>query len=131
MKAMVAILGLLLPLGLAGWTSQSPEALAANDAQQFLAAHFQLGANDFRELDRRRAVTRTLNASDGREVAILGLVRIAAPATFYLDQLRDIVAFKKAGAAVLQIGAFSNPARLEDVAGLSLEESDFDSLRRC
>ena len=40
------------------------------------------------------------------------------------------MAFKSAGGAVLQIGAFSNPARVEDVAGLSLDERDFESLRR-
>lgn len=41
------------------------------------------------------------------------------------------MAFKSAGGAVLQIGTFSNPARVEDVAGLSLDERDFESLRRC
>jgi hypothetical protein len=110
---------------------RSAESPAVHAAQQFLATHFQLGVRDFRELDRREPVTRTLSTTDGREVATLGVIRIGAPPTFYLDQLRDIVAFKRTGAAVLQIGAFSNPARLDDVAGLSLDDRDLRSLQRC
>jgi hypothetical protein len=129
MRALCASVG-LLTLALTGAHGQSAQSHTSG-AQQFLATHFQLGSNDFRELERRRPVTRRLSTVDGREVAVLGAVHIGAPAAFYLDQLRDIVAFKRAGAAVLQIGAFSNPARVEDVAGLSLDERDLESLRRC
>jgi hypothetical protein len=131
MNRLFATVVLSLSLGLVAGTGQTADSRAAINAQQFLAAHFQLGSNDFRDLERRRPVTRTLGTADGREVAVLGVVRIGAPATFYLEQLRNVVAFKKAGAAVLQIGTFSKPARVEDIAGLSLDERDLESLQRC
>jgi hypothetical protein len=131
MKALIAAVWLMLALAVAGMADQGRDSRAASHAQQFLTAHFQLGADDFRELDRRRPVTRALSAVDGREVAILGVIRIGVPAAFYLDQLRDIVTFKRAAAAVLQIGAFSEQAREADVAGLSLEDRDLESLRQC
>jgi len=122
----------LLPL--AAWpvdARQKDGARLPNAAHEFLAAHFQLGVRDFQDIDRRRPVTRTLETVDGREVATFGVVQIGAPASFYVDQLRDIVRFKKESPAVLQIGAFSKPARLDDVAALSLDPSDVEGLRRC
>jgi len=126
-----ATLGSLVTLAWAAVSGQTSDASAGINAQRFLAAQFQLGSDDFRDLDRGRPVTRVLGTVDGREVAVLGAVRIRAPAVFYLEQLRDIVGFKKAGSAVLQIGAFSTPARVEDVAGLSLDARDVEHLRRC
>ena len=67
---------------------------------------------------------------DGREVATLGVIEIGSPPTFYVDQLRNIVEFKR-HEAVLQIGTFSTPARIEDVASLTLERGDVEALRGC
>ncbi|MEW6319503.1 MAG: hypothetical protein AB1635_00280 [Acidobacteriota bacterium] len=103
---------------------------APDTARQFLAASFRLTASEFRALDERRPVARSLDASDGREVATLGVIRLQVPAAFYAEQLRNIVDFKRTD-AVLQIGMFGDPARVEDAAGLTLDRGDVDQLRRC
>jgi hypothetical protein len=123
--------GALLLVVLSVEGRQNTSSRTANPARAFLATHLQLRANDFKDLDRNRAVARTLKATDGREVATPGVVRIGVPAAFYLDQLRDVVAFKKESGAVLQIGTFSKPGRIDDIAGLDLDQPHLRSLRRC
>jgi len=98
-------------------------------AQAFVSS-LGLGALDLREVDRRGALTRSLPVSDGREIATAGVVKLQVPPAFYIDQLKDIVGFKRSE-AVLQIGTFSNPARMEDVAGLTLPPDDLTGLRDC
>jgi hypothetical protein len=103
---------------------------AASPVQTYLTDNFRFGANEFRDLERRLPVTRTLDTADGREVATVSAIQVRVPAEFYADQLRDIVAFKR-NASVLQIGRFGVPARAEDAAGLTLEPDDVDHLRGC
>jgi hypothetical protein len=129
MKALAALGVLLCALSIEG--RQHPSSRTVDSARQFLATHLQLQPDDFRSLDRSQPVARTLETADGREVATLGVVEIRVPAAFYIDQLRDVVAFKRESDAVLQIGTFSNPARVDDLAGLTLDERDLQSLRRC
>ncbi len=85
------------------------------------------------EIDRANAgqvISRTLNASDPREVVTLGVVRIGVTPEFYVQQLADIVNFKRDD-AVLQIGRFSDPPQAGDLAGLTLDEWDVRKLRAC
>ena len=52
------------------------------------------------------------------------------PEECFIDRVRDIVSFKKSD-SVLQIGKFSDPPRLDDLAGLTLDSVDIEALRRC
>lgn len=108
-----------------------PAADAERTARAFLAGQFNLSANDFRDLDRGQVVARSLDVSDPREVATLGVMRVAVPAAYYIDQLRDIETFKGQSDAVLAIGRFSRPAAIDDVVRLPLTSSEIDSLRDC
>jgi hypothetical protein len=99
--------------------------------QSFLAQTFQLRDGDFVQLARRRAIARSLSTADKREIATLGVIQVAVPPVFYMNQLREIVKLKSESDAVLQIGVFSSPARVEDVSGLTFENDDLDHLRRC
>ena len=81
-------------------------------------------------VDTGQVVSRTLSAHESREVATLGVARIRATPDFYVDRLTDIVNFKR-DEAVVQIGTFSNPPHLSDVAGLTLDAWDVDRLREC
>ncbi len=99
-------------------------------AESFLATQFQFSAADFKDLDERRAVMRALPASDGREVAMVGAIRMRVPPSFYIEQLRAIETFKR-DEAVLQIGVFHQPASSADAEFLTLEPEDIDKLRRC
>ncbi len=51
-------------------------------------------------------------------------------ADFFVERVRDIINFKKSE-NVLQIGNFSNPPRLEDLAELTLDQVDIDAIEEC
>jgi hypothetical protein len=55
---------------------------------------------------------------------------MAAPLSFYVEQLRDIEAFKKSP-EVLQIGRFGGTPEASQMAGLTVEQSDVNDLKSC
>lgn len=65
-----------------------------------------------------------------REVAAFAVMRLDVPREFFVEKVRDIVNFKKSE-NVLQIGKFSSPPRLEDLAGLTVDQVDIDAMKRC
>jgi hypothetical protein len=103
---------------------------ARDSSRSFLMNSFKMTSAEMDRADAGQVVSRTLNASDPREVATLGLVRIGVTPEFYVEQLTDIVNFKR-DAAILQIGKFGNPPQAGDIADLTLEEWDVRKLREC
>ena len=81
-------------------------------------------------VERGRAVAKSLHGDDDREIAAAGAVRVAVPMPFFLKSFVDIVSFKQSP-LVRQIGKFSDPPRLEDLASLTFEGGDIDGLRSC
>ena len=77
-----------------------------------------------------QVITRQLSSADKAEVAAFGAVRVAADKDTYLRQARDVVSFRRTP-SVLEIGRFSQPPTLTDVAGLSLDDADFEAARKC
>ncbi len=122
-RAFLCAIGVLLLL--VNTTASAPQS-----AQAFLATAMGITNDDLERVDRGQVVSRTLTAHEPREVATLGIVRIPATPDFYVERLTDIVNFKR-DEAVVQIGAFSNPPQLSDVAALTLEAWDVDKLREC
>jgi hypothetical protein len=105
--------------------------VGARDPQRaFLSDAFKLSAADIARIDGGHVVTRTLEVTNHREVATLGIVRIRTAAATYVARLTDIAAFKRSD-DVVQIGTFSNPTRPEDVAALTIDEVDIKGLREC
>lgn len=95
-----------------------------------LGHHLGFSARDLQELERGEPIARSLDASDPREIALVGATRVEVPRAYFLARFRDIEEFKR-GPLVLQVGTFSDPPRLEDVEGLTLPEEDLRDLRRC
>jgi len=124
LSCLVFVIG--VPCTVAGDSAAAPYDAGA----AFLARLFHLSESDVRRLDRGTVVSRSLDSTDGREVATVGMVRIAVPPVFYVRQLQNIVNFKR-GEAVLQIGTFGDPPTLDDVGQLTLESQDLRRLRRC
>jgi hypothetical protein len=123
--ARVVVVGLLLSVTLlAGETAQPEETFA------FLRTNFHLSDGDLRALAQGRAPVRSLDTTDGREIAIVGTVRVPISPAEYVRQLRDIVGFKR-HEAVRQIGTFSPTPRPSDMAGLTLEDDHLGDLRKC
>src|SRR6185295_2666275 len=81
-------------------------------------------------LESGKIVVRLPDTPETREVAAFAIMRLDVPADFFVDRVRDIVNFKKSD-NVLQIGKFSNPPRLEDLAEMTLDPAEIDSIRRC
>ena len=126
--AMAAILLEVCPL-LSQEPGRSPG--PSDGAWRFLTNRLPLTAADRHELNRGRPAARTFDTDDGREVATIGIVSMDVPASFYVEQLRRIASFKNASKAVLEIGTFSTPAVIDDLAGLSIDQSELSTLRRC
>ena len=84
---------------------------------------------DLSALRRGEIVKHGLPARAPGEIAVAGGVRIAAPKAAFFARVRDIARFKS-GPDVLQIGRFSNPPVLEDLAALTIDQDDFD-VRSC
>jgi hypothetical protein len=68
-------------------------------------------------LGRRRAVVRSLDTADGRELATIDAVRMRVPPAFCAAQLRDIERFAESD-LVLQAGTCGTPARAGDLRRL-------------
>jgi hypothetical protein len=81
------------------------------------------------EVRRGRVAKHGLPSHAAGEVAVAGAVRIGAPKAAFFARVRDIARFKS-GPQVLQIGRFSNPPALDDLAALTVDEDDFDA-RSC
>lgn len=99
-------------------------------ARQFLITALGVSPADLARIDSGAVVAHALDVQDKREVAARGIVHIRVPADFYLERVADIVSFKK-HEAVQQIGVFSNPARVEDLRGLTLDKGDLNDLKSC
>jgi len=124
MRTALAVTGLVVALGATTSTARG------HDVRTFFAQTLSLDAGELDRLDTGEVVTRTLPASDTREVATVGIVRMRMTPDFYVSRLVDIVNFKHAD-AVLQIGVFGSPPAASDVATLTLDASDLRNLRDC
>jgi hypothetical protein len=108
----------------------APAAGTLDSARTFLAVAIGLSAAEISRLDRGAVVSRTLDVSNRREVATLGVVRIMTTPDRYVERLSDIAKFKRT-ADVLQIGTFSDVPQPADVAALTIDEADLKQLRAC
>jgi len=108
----------------------APAAATSDRARSFLMTAFHLSPSEIERLDRGEVVSRTLDVKNRRELATFGIVRIQTSPLTYVERLADITAFKRTE-GVLQIGTFSNPPQLEDVASLTVDEAELKRLREC
>jgi hypothetical protein len=90
----------------------------------------RFSAADLRARDAGQAVVKSLDTPVRRELAHFGIVYIGAPADRFVDRFGDIERFER-GPGVPQIGRFSDPPRLEDLASLTLPEQDVAALATC
>jgi hypothetical protein len=114
----------LLAVVVAAETPQSPE------LQGFLRKQLAFTATESTALDAGQIIVRLPKTAETREVAAFAVMRLNVPAEFFLHKMRDIVNFKKSD-NVLQIARFSDPPRLEDLADLTLDPVEIETIRRC
>jgi hypothetical protein len=100
------------------------------EPETFLRKQLAFTAADLSALESGQIVVRLPKTAETREVAAFAIGRLDVPAGFFVKRMRDIVNFKKSD-NVLQIGKFSDPPRLEDLANLTLDPAEVESMRRC
>jgi hypothetical protein len=96
----------------------------------FLLKTVAFSPADLATLEAGQILVKLPKTPETREVAAFAVMRLDIPREFFIEKVRDIVNFKKSE-NVLQIGKFSRPPRLEDLAGLTLDQVDIDAMKRC
>jgi hypothetical protein len=107
-----------------------PSAATFDPARTFLMTAFHLSSGEIGRLDQGDVVSRTLDATNDRELATLGIVRIKTSPSKYIERFTDITTFKRT-TDVLQIGMFSGVPQAADVAALVIDDDDLKQLRAC
>lgn len=121
--------GLFVALAFGGLTST-----AAADASRVVTVMRQaVGFSDAQiaSVEAGEVVTKQLPAVDEAEIAAFGAVRVRGDRAAFLSQVASDVGRARKSGAVLEIGRFSRPPRLEDLAGLTLDEDSFAAVRDC
>ena len=85
--------------------------------------------SDHERLDKGEALIRMLPEHEG-EIAVFAAVQARADADRLAVWMRHIAQLKKS-VLVLAIARFSDPPRIEDLDGLTLDDADLDDIRRC
>ena len=99
------------------------------DVRSVLTGALRFSAEELADLQRGQVVKHTLLSGAPGEVAVAGAVVVRAPKTAFFARVRDITRFKQ-GEQILQIGRFSEPPVLGDLAALTIDGDDFD-VRSC
>ena len=95
-----------------------------------LKDRFGFSTGDLYAIDHRDIVTKELAAENSYEVAVCGAMRVRVPFAAALKSYAEMDAFKK-DPNVPENGRFSPAPRMEDLAGLTLEEEDYKALKDC
>jgi len=125
----MAVRSLTLLLGCAvaaGAHAQTQEA----QPREFLRRVIEFGEDKLGALEKGEVVTRQLPGADKPEIAAFGALKVASTRSQFVERIKDIQNFRKVP-QVPEIGVFSVPAKLEDLAALTLEDGDLEVLRRC
>jgi hypothetical protein len=121
--------GLYVALALAGLASTA--AADASRVVTFMREAIGLSEAQVASVEAGEVVTRQLPAADKSEIAAFGAVRVHGDRAAFLRQAGSDVGKTRKSGAILEIGRFSRPPRLEDLAGLTLDEDSFAAVREC
>lgn len=123
LRSLAALVAAVVAIGAAPAPDLGPE------LQAMFLRQFKFSAASLADLERGQIVTRSLDTNITGEVAAVGAVRVHGRKEALAEQYRDIVQFKR-GPDVLEIGRFSTPPTLDDLAALTISKEDMD-LRTC
>ncbi len=115
----------LVLLCCAGCAAVAQEHDIEPEVRAVLTTSLRFSAADLAALRRGQVLKHGLPSRAPGEIAVVGAVRIGAPKETFFARVRDIARFKS-GPEVLQIGRFSTPPALEDLAALTIDADDFD-----
>jgi hypothetical protein len=104
-------------------------AAPAHDSFEFFRPSVTLNLDERGQLDRGEPVARVIPGADG-ELAVFAAVRVHVDGNRLVAWMRRIEELKRSS-YVPEIGRLSAPPRIEDLAGLELDEEDLAELREC
>ncbi|HEV2986665.1 MAG TPA: hypothetical protein VGX46_19855 [Vicinamibacterales bacterium] len=94
-----------------------------------MTRYLRFTATELSDLQNGKVVKHGLEGGAAGEIAVVGAVKVHARKAAFLARVHDIARFKS-GPDVLQIGTFSRPPALDDLAALTVDANDFD-VRAC
>ncbi len=103
----------------------------AHEPHQYLQAHLNFSAQDLASMEQGEVVAKIFETgSVENEVGAFGIVKLNIPKELFVTQYRDIATFTKSP-EVLAIAEFSDPPRLADIQGLTMDAKDIRDLQKC
>ena len=93
-------------------------------------AHWPLSDKEAAALEHGDVLARTLPSSDRNDVALVGLAVVNVPRSFYTAVAQDVHSTLLAPYRVAAQG-FHDPAAVDDLAEMTLAESELKDLRKC
>jgi len=96
----------------------------------FYRRYAGLSETEIREIRGGQAVVKILDSQTPEELFVFGSVYIKSTPENYLTMAADVDALRKLP-SYLAVRKFSNPPRLSDLEGFTLEEDDIKQLREC
>ena len=116
-------------LSVGGVIAAIPQSPPPADPFGFFRPDVTLSASDRQAIDRGEARVRTLAHRD-RDVAVFGAAAIKIEGDRLVAWVREIARMKQSP-AVLAVGRFSDPPRVEDLARLEIDTEDLVEIQRC
>ncbi|MBX3243309.1 MAG: hypothetical protein KF685_02435 [Acidobacteria bacterium] len=118
----------------AAWFVIGPAALTAQTAptkiRALLTESSQLTADEITALDSGKAVVKALPTANKQETAVIGILRLSDMNFADIAIFRESLAQRR-GSERTSGGKFSSPPQIDDLAGLELENKDFEELQKC
>jgi len=90
-----------------------------------LTKYLRFSADELSDLQRGKIVRHSIDTTAAGEMAVTGGIRVNASKQIFLALVRDIASFKR-GPDVVEIGRFSEPPTLQDLATLTIDTDDFN-----
>lgn len=102
----------------------------ATASEDLLQATMGLSTTELRQLRAGNGVVKSLESGARQELVLLGVIPIRMRSDEFINRFRDIERFER-GPGIPQIGRFSTPPRLEDLASLTVPIDDVRALQLC
>ncbi len=116
------------------WIAILPALLAAQpqtpSLREFLERRLEIDEEEWKAIQAGNPLVKLRQGRVDSETRLLGVVKIHGSPEEFIERYRDIVAFEK-GTGVLQIGRFSEPPRVEDLASLTVDTDDIEDVKEC
>ena len=114
---------------IASVSPDTPGARSGTEPHEFLRTVAGFSASELAALEGGAPVAKALD-TDRREVAIVGAVQVKAPRERLFEQYRNVAGLRRSR-VFMEVGTFSSAPRVEDLRGLTFEDSDLDAIREC